>query len=283
MTINWQIIPTGRVWVDPGGPFGLVPRALWSRQYHANQDGLVAMDLNSLLIQTDDQTILVDNGLGDKLSDKASANWGLEYPEGTLAENLAKHGVMPDDIDIMIDTHLHSDHCGGNTIEVDGELRPAFPNATYYVQQREYEDATHTNVRTRNTYLPENILPVMESGQFVLMAGDSEIVPGVRTVVTPGHTKGIQCVIVDDTDGPVMFVSDLTTFSVHLTRTAWVTAYDVYPLETIETKEKWQPWLMENKARVIFQHDVHTRLAAMTQDEKGHYALEVLQAGSMPK
>jgi glyoxylase-like metal-dependent hydrolase (beta-lactamase superfamily II) len=283
MSISWQIIPTGRVWVDPGGPFGLVPRSLWSQYYTTDDGGLVAMDLNSLLVQSGGHTILVDNGLGDKLSEKAAGNWHLEYPEGTLNENLARQGLTPADIDIMIDTHLHADHCGGNTTLVDGIPQPAFPNARYYVQKREYDEATHTNVRTRNTYLPENFLPVFEAGQFELLDGNAEIAPGVRVAVVPGHTKGIQAVIVEDDGGPLIFISDLATFSVHLTRTAWVTAYDVYPLETIGTKEKWQPWIVDNKARVIFQHDVHTRLARMTTNEKGQYELEVMEPGSMPK
>jgi glyoxylase-like metal-dependent hydrolase (beta-lactamase superfamily II) len=283
MTLQWHIIPTGRVWVDPGGPFGLVPRSLWSRHYTPNADGLVPMDLNSLLVQAAGKNILIDNGLGDKLSGKALANWNLEYPEGNLNENLAKHGLTPADIDIMIDTHLHADHCGGNTTLVDGVAQPAFPNATYYVQQIEMDDATHTNVRTRNTYLPENFQPVADAGQFTFLDGDGEIAPGVRVAVTPGHTRGLQCVIVEDGAGPLMFVSDLATYAVHLTRTAWVTAYDLYPLETIETKERWQPWLVEKHARVIFQHDVHTRLASFSVDDKGHYTLDVIQPGSMPK
>ena len=107
---EFHIIPTGQVWVDPGGPFGLVPRSLWSRVQKPNEDGLVPMSLNCLLIISEGKVILVDNGLGDKLSEKGIRQWGLEYPQGTMVENLAKYGVRPQDVNIMLDTHLHADH-----------------------------------------------------------------------------------------------------------------------------------------------------------------------------
>lgn len=279
--MKWHIIPTGRVWVDPGGALGLVPRPLWIKHYTPNEHQYIPMDLNSLLIFTDDKTILVDNGLGDKLPDKAVKNWGLEYPEGSLTENLAKHGLTHADIDIVIDTHLHSDHCGGNTLLKDENPVSAFPNATYTVQRLEFADAMNTNARTRATYLADNFVPVWENGQLELLHGDTEIASGVRVAVTPGHTRGHQSVILEDEEGPVIFISDLASYSVHIVRTAWVTAYDVEPLETIATKQRWQKWIVENKARIIFQHDVHTRMARMFRNDKGRFELDVIEKGSM--
>lgn len=266
---SWHIIPAGTTWVDPGGPFGLVPRSLWSRHQTPNDRGLVAMWLNCLLIQSEGKNILVDNGLGDKLDDKAVRQWGLEYPDGTLVENLAKHGVRPQDIDIVIDTHLHSDHCSGNTTVKDGKLQAAFPNAEYWVQRVEFSDAMHTNDRTRATYLPENFVPIWEAGKFRFLHGDTQVTKDVRCVVASGHTRGMQCVLVEAGDRPALYVNDLASFAVHFERRAWVTAYDVEPLETIRTKGFWQLWALENEAQLIFEHDTTMSVGELVKDDEG--------------
>jgi len=267
--MEWHIIPTGRVWVDPGGPFGLVPQPLWRKHQTPDEHGRVPMDLNCLLIQTEGQRILVDCGLGDKLSPKAQRNWGIEWPHGTLRENLAKLGVAPQDVDLVIDTHLHSDHCGGNTTLIEGQPRPTFPNAEYLVQRVEWADAMHPDLRTRNTYLPENYRPVWQAGQFRFLHGDTKIVNGVRCVVTPGHTRGHQVVIVETAKAPVLFVADLASYAVHMERAAWVTAYDIAPLENITTKQRWQAWALEHQALLVFEHDTTLRLGKLEKDDDG--------------
>ncbi|TAK11816.1 MAG: MBL fold metallo-hydrolase [Anaerolineae bacterium] len=281
MTLDCTLIPTGRVWVDPGGPFGLVPRALWEDAQPPNERGLSPMDLNSLLIRTAGKTVLVDTGLGDKLSDKGIRNWNLEWPEGTLLDNLAAHGVKPEDVDIVIDTHLHADHCGGNTKKQGDDVLPTFPNAEYIVQRMEFADASHPDLRTRATYLPENFVPVWTRGQFRFLHGDAEILPGVRCVLARGHTRAIQCVLLETAPEPVLFMTDLATFAVHFERTAWVTAYDVEPLETIASKQKWQPWALANNALLVFQHDAYVRTARLTKDEEGRLKVVKLSAGSV--
>jgi glyoxylase-like metal-dependent hydrolase (beta-lactamase superfamily II) len=267
--MEWHLIPTGRTWVDPGGPFGLVPRSLWTRVQHENDHQLVPMDLNCLLIQTDGKNILVDTGLGDKLNEKGIRQWGLEYPAGTMLENLAKHGLQPEDIHIVLDTHLHSDHCSGNTTVKDGKVVATFPNAEYWVQRLEWADAMHTNERTRATYLPENFVPIWEAGKFRFLHGDTQVAPGLRCVVTPGHTRGHQCILIEDGDRPLLYVADLASYAVHMERRAWVTAYDVEPLETIRTKAYWQDWALDNKAMLMFEHDTTMPLGELTKDEEG--------------
>jgi glyoxylase-like metal-dependent hydrolase (beta-lactamase superfamily II) len=274
--MDWQIIPAGRVWVDPGGPFGLVPEALWSRVQTANEKHLLPMDLNCLLLHSEDKTILVDNGLGEKLSEKAQRQWNVEYPDGTLIENLAKAGVQPEDVDIMLDTHLHSDHCGGNTTVRDGAVAPTFPNAEYLVQWAEFGDAMHPDGRTRSTYQIENYAPVWEAGQFRFLRGDAAVTGEVRCVATPGHTRGHQCVIVEGGDRPMLYVADLATFAVHFERGAWVTAYDVEPLENIRTKAKWQQWALDNQALVIFEHDTTITVGELTRGEEGRMKVKAV-------
>jgi glyoxylase-like metal-dependent hydrolase (beta-lactamase superfamily II) len=274
MTTSYQIIPTGRVWVDPGGPFGLVPRLLWKKYQIPNEQGLLPMDLNSLLIYSDGKSILVDTGLGDKLDQKAAYNWGLEYPQGTLLENLATFGVQPRDVDIVINTHLHSDHCGGNTRIVDGKLQPTFPRARHLVQRMEWADAMNPNVRTRNTYLKNNFLPIWTQGLFHFLRGDTQVTNNVRAVITPGHTPGHQSIIIETEKRPVIFLGDLASYAVNMERSAWVTAYDVEPLETITTKQYWQSWALKHDAFLVFEHDTTLPLGRLVRNEKGR--LQVL-------
>ncbi|MGH2582433.1 MAG: MBL fold metallo-hydrolase [Anaerolineales bacterium] len=269
MSLEWHIIPTGQVWVDPGGPFGLVPRALWTKHQSPNENQLVPMSLNCLLIFSEGKTILVDNGMGDKLDEKGIRQWGLRYPEGNLIENLARHGVKPEAVDIVLDTHLHSDHCSGNTTLANGKVKPTFPNAEYWVQRIEWADAMHPDARTRATYLFENYVPIWEADKFRFLHGDAQVTKDVRCVVTPGHTRGLQCILLEGGSRPVFYATDLASYAVHIERLGWVTAYDVEPLETIRTKTYWQKWLFENKALIVFEHDTTMPMGELVQDDEG--------------
>ncbi len=280
--MEWQIVPAGRVWVEPGGAMGLVPRPLWIEHQPVDVQQRTPMDLNCLLIFSEGKTILVDTGLGHKLDAKGEENWGMEWPEGTLVENLAKHGVTPEDVEIVIDTHLHADHSGGNT-RLDGDrVVPTFPNAEYLVQRMEFADASHPDARTRGTYLPENFIPVWKNGQYRLLHGDTQVTSEVRTALTRGHTRGHQSVVLEDGENPpVLFVSDLASYAIHFAKTAWVTAYDVEPLETITTKTYWQKWALETGATLIFQHDAHIRTGRLILNERGRMEIETVTPGSI--
>ncbi|MEJ2756935.1 MAG: MBL fold metallo-hydrolase [Anaerolineales bacterium] len=280
--MEWQIISAGRVWVEPGGAMGLVPRPLWIEHQPVDDQQRTPMDLNCLLIFSDGKTILVDTGLGHKLDAKAEENWGLEWPEGTLVENLAKHGVSPEDVDLVVNTHLHADHCSGNTRLEGDAVVPTFPNAEYWVQRMEFADAYHPDARTRGTYLLENFVPIWKNGQYRLLHGDTPVTKEVRTTLTRGHTRGHQSVVIEDGENPpVLFVSDLASYAIHFAKTAWVTAYDVEPLETITTKAVWQQWALETGATLIFQHDAHIRTGRLILNERGRMEIEQLTPGSV--
>lgn len=269
--IQIDLIDTGVVWVDSGGPWGLVPRALWSRYLQPDDQHRVPMVLTSLLVRAAGRTILVDTGLGDKLDDRTREWWALEYPHGTLSEGLARLGVSPAEIELVINTHLHADHCGGNTtFAADGASAiPAFPHAEYVVQRGEYEQASRPNERTRATYLAANFEPLRATGQLRLLEGDTTLLPGVRTVVTPGHTDWHQCVVFESEGQSALFVADLASFAVHFERLAWMTAYDVAPLVTLETKRRWQAWALQTGALLIFQHDTQVRAGRLREDANG--------------
>jgi glyoxylase-like metal-dependent hydrolase (beta-lactamase superfamily II) len=253
--------------VDPGGAFGLVPRVLWAPLLAPDADHLVPMVQTCVLIQTAGMNILCDTGYGTKLTDKQIAFMRLQRPRGGLLDGLARLGLGAGDIDLVINTHLHNDHCGGNTYyDASGHIQPTFPNAQHVVQQREYEDATHPNERTRATYLADNCVPLVESGQMRLLNGDTDLAPGVRGVVTPGHTPGHMSVHIESSGQHALFVCDLASYAIHFERLGWMTGYDVEPLITLECKRKWQQWALQTQAVLIFPHDSQRHAGRYLQD-----------------
>ena len=258
---DFELIPLsdGTAWWDGGGSFGLVPKVRWEKLLSPDAQNRVPMTLRCLLVRTPQATIVVDAGMGDKVTREIAEqqNIALERPSGWLVDGLARHGVLPEDVDLVILTHLHADHCGSSTRVLDGHLVPTFPRAQYWVQQREWDDAHHPNERTRATYFGANYDPLEASGQLCLLNGDTPITRGVRVAVAPGHTAGMQAIVVEPPGSgqAVVFLSDLAFFRWQLERLAWVSAYDLDPMTTIETKRRWQRWLAERQAIIIFQHD----------------------------
>ncbi|PJF29819.1 MAG: hypothetical protein CUN52_06410 [Phototrophicales bacterium] len=274
--ITIRLIHAGLTQADAGGPFGLVPRALFRRYFEPDADNLVPMSLNCLYIQTPTQKILVDTGLGKRLDDKSRANWGITYPYGTLEDGLARIGVLPEAITLVINTHLHADHCGGNTMfDDDGTtIIPAFPNAEYVVQAREMLDATHPNERTRSTYIPQNWDVLRQTGQLRLLYGDTQLAEGIWGVIAPGHTRGHMAITIERDGQHVAFVCDMASFAVHFEKLSWMTSYDTEPMLTLETKRAWQAWALAHDAVLIFPHDTKRPMGKLAYNAK--HQLEIM-------
>ncbi len=250
--VRLEVISAGTFWMDGGAHFGLVPRPLWERVVTPDDLHRVPMAQNCLLIDSQGKRILVDTGLGDKLSPKRRERFRLEGPG--LLEALESKGVAPKEVDIVVNTHLHADHCGGNTlIDEEGLLQPTFPRAAYWVQEEEWEAALHPNERTCATYLEENIAPL--EGRLHLLRGDTFLTSDVRCVITPGHTPSHQSVIIDSSGQKAIYLGDLAPWAINMERLAWVPAADVEPLESIETKRRIRQWALEEEALLIFEHD----------------------------
>lgn len=264
-----HLINESSIKVDAGGPFGLVPRVLYQDLIPVDEYNCVPMTQHVLLVRTGRQNIIMDVGYGDKLSDKQRAIMRLERPGGGLLDGLARLGLAPEDIDLVIDTHLHNDHCGGNTTYVEGKPVAVFPNAEYVAQRREYADAMQPNERTRATYIFDNYQPLVASGQMRLLDGDTELAPGITGIVTPGHTPGHMSIRIESGGQHAAFVDDLASYAIHFERLGWMTAYDVEPLRTLETKRVWQQWALETDALLIFPHDSLRPMGRLTEDEKG--------------
>lgn len=273
---EFELLNDARVLMDAGGVFGLVPRALWGRLYPPDEQNRVPMDHHCLLVRGGGKTILVDTGMGTKVPEQTARFIHLTQPGGGLVDQLARLGVQPQEVDLVVNTHLHSDHCGGNTRFEGDQIVPVFPNAEYWVQRLEYADAAFPNERTRGTYFPFNYEPLYRSGQMRLLDGDAEVVPGMRCVVTPGHTRAHQSVIFESGGQAAIYVCDMASFAVHFARLAWMTAYDVEPLVTLETKRRWQKWALANNALLIFIHDPQTPLGRLVDQAD---RLEVVPVG----
>jgi glyoxylase-like metal-dependent hydrolase (beta-lactamase superfamily II) len=278
-----EIIPLtdGTAWWDGGGAFGLVPRARWEKLLPPDPQNRIPMTLRCLLVRTTNATLVVDTGMGDKITQEIADQQGvrLERPGGWLVDDLARHDVQPEEVDLVVLTHLHADHCGGGTRILDGKLAPTFPRAQYWVQQREWEDAHRPNERTRATYFSANFDPLQESGQLHLLNGDAPVTRGVRVAVAPGHTAGMQAVVIESGEETAAFISDLAFFRWHLERLPWVAGYDLDPMTTIATKRRWQPWLAERQAVVVFQHDPEVATGTLIEQD-GRYAVRPLTSDS---
>lgn len=272
-----HLLLESRTQADGGGAFGLVPRAMWSREMMPDADNLVPMNQNLLLVRVGGKTILIDTGIGSKMPARWQEIWHLTYPNGPLSESLARLGLTPASIDLVINTHLHNDHAGGNTVPgEDGVLRATFPNAEYVAQRREYEDGMRPNERTRASYIPVNYAPLVGSGQMRLLDGDTELAPGLFGVVTPGHTPAHMSIRFESRGQHALFTCDMATYSVHFEKLGWMTAYDVEPLITLETKRRWQQWALETNALLIFPHDPLRPVARLLPVEGGRPVLQAV-------
>ncbi len=252
--VTLHAVSDGIYWSDGGGLFGLVPKVLWERLARPDEQNRLPFHLRCLLIDTGKQRILIDTGFGDKLSPKEREQNKLQG-EARLLTSLNARGVGPLDVDLIINTHLHGDHCGGNTrYDADGRLVSTFPWATYCVQRLELADASFPNERTQGTYHPENWEPVQQAGQLRVLSGDTRLTDEVRVIVTPGHTRAHQCVVVESEGQQAAFLGDLASWPVHIERLAWVPAYDIEPLISIESKRNLARWAVEERVLLIFEH-----------------------------
>ncbi|HOG45729.1 MAG TPA: MBL fold metallo-hydrolase [Anaerolineae bacterium] len=251
-----ELLPVsdGQAWTDGGGMYGLVPRVLWERVTPPDALNRVAMTLTCLLIRSAGKMILVDTGYGSKLPEKRRQILSLQRHPG-LPGALEPLGLTAAAIDIVINTHLHSDHCGGNTTLVDGTPLPTYPRAEYWVQRLEWADALFPNERTQVTYLPENLRPV--EPQLRLLDGDTRVTPEVRCIVTRGHTRAHQSVLIESGGQTAIYLGDLAPYPVHMERLAWIAANDVEPLEALETKRSLRRFALERDALLLFEHDAH--------------------------
>jgi len=266
-------IQAGGQKLDGGAMFGIVPKPLWERRIAADERNRIQLGMRCLLIEHETGLVLVDTGAGNKENAKFHDIYGIENAGANgrtwLEDGLAELGVRAEDIPLVIDTHLHFDHAGGNTFtEPGGAPRLAFPNARYVVQQGEWEYATHTNERTAGSYFPHNFAPVAAANRFDFVSGEREIVPGIRVVPTPGHTPFHTSVLIESGGERAFYPADLVPTAAHLPL-PWIMGYDVEPLVTLETKRAMLGRAVREQWLVIFEHDAVVACGRVYEDGKG--------------
>lgn len=251
----------GNFFLDGGAMFGVVPKPLWEKKSPPDEKNRIRMRANSLLVRAHSKNIIVETGNGTKWDHKQRAIYGIQEGD-PLIDSLAHLGVKPEQIDLVINTHLHFDHAGGNTHVVEDLVLPTFRNARYVVQRCELEHAMNPTERDRASYFPENFAPISDEGRWDLVEGNATILPGISVSLIPGHNADLQAVTISGGGKTLAFVADLLPTRHHIPL-PWIMAYDLYPLQTLETKRQWVPRLLSEGFITVFGHDPDFAVATL--------------------
>ena len=271
--LEFHVLLDGHVYLDGGAMFGVIPKVLWEKKIPADARNRIQLAMNCLLVHAGGKTILVETGAGGKMSPKLRDIYGLAGP--FLNDRLRDHGLDRTEIDIVINTHLHFDHCGGNTRVEKDKVIASYPNAKYVVQRGEFEHAKNPNERDRASYFAENYMPIEAAGKLALLEADRTIAPGVELIRVPGHTANMQCVKLTGGGKTAFFFADLVPTAAHLPL-PWIMGYDLYPMTTLENKKKWIPEVVQEGWIALFGHDAKTP-AGHVRDRDGNWELEPIK------
>jgi glyoxylase-like metal-dependent hydrolase (beta-lactamase superfamily II) len=261
-----EVVPDAEFRLDGGAMFGVVPRSLWQRVTVPDEQNRVRLSANCLYVETAGERVLIETGMGNKWSPRHAEMYGINRTR-TLGETLhARTGRTANDVTIVVNTHLHFDHAGGNTtLDADGRAVPAFPNARYFVSRREYEHAESPHERDRASYLAENWRPLVESGQLELKPDEYEVAPGLTLETIAGHSRTMQCVKLERGGRTLYGFADLVPTRAHVPL-AWIMGYDLYPVETLEAKRRLLPQAARENWLCLFYHDPEAPLARVVEE-----------------
>ena len=269
-----QVIQDAEFRLDGGAMFGVVPRKLWAQAFPPDEDNRIRLNMNCVFVDTGAEKILLETGIGDKWPAKLSSMYGIDRVR-PLAETLFDEtGVSADEITIVVNTHLHFDHAGGNTTFASGDSTAVatFPNARYFVSRAELEHAEQPSERDRASYLSDNWKPLLASGQLEPREENYEVAPGLTMETIAGHNRSMQCWRLQR-DGATMFgFADLVPTRAHL-RLPWIMGYDLYPLETLAAKKRLLPEAARNSWWCVFYHDPDEPICRVKEGEKEFVAI----------
>jgi len=252
--------------LDGGAMFGVVPKALWEKKAPPDEANRIPMIMRPLIVRDGTQTMLIDAGLGDKETEKFYRMYAADRSKN-LDHALAEAGVAPEEIDIVLASHLHFDHAGGFTMRnASGKVVPRFPNAKYHIRRGEWNDARKTHERSRASYLPDNFLPLAEAGVIEFIEEDQHVMPGVRVQRTGGHTAHHQIIWIESGRDCAVFLADLMPTSAHLPD-PWIMGYDLYPMDTLFAKQAFARAVARRETLVFFEHDPALPAAFITEQQ----------------
>ena len=279
-----EVVPDTEFRLDGGAMFGVVPYTLWSKVSPPDERNRIRMNMNCLFIETGRERILIETGIGDKWDTKGADIYGIKRQRPLRESVEAIAGSKPEDVTIVINTHLHFDHAGGNTMRDDkGKIVPTFPNARYLIARSEYEHAERPTERDRASYLPENWRSLKESGQLELKEENYEVVPGVLMETVTGHNHSMQCARVEQAGRTLFCFADLVPTRAHVPL-AWIMGYDLYPVETLEAKKRLLPQAARENWLCFFYHDPDVPLCRLIEKDGRLRAIgcEETQDGFVP-
>jgi glyoxylase-like metal-dependent hydrolase (beta-lactamase superfamily II) len=260
-------------WWDGGAMFGVVPKTLWSRKTPADELNRVPLGFNCYVIRTGDHTILIETGGGDKLDARGRERAKLPPVPDPLPETIALHGIDPESIDIVINSHLHWDHCSGNTVLTPNGAVPAFPRARYFASRGEWEHAHQRHVRDSVAYIDANYDPLLDSGRMTLVEDAHQVAPGVTMHRAPGHNRDMMVITAESRGQTFCFLSDMVPTAAHLQPT-WIPGFDLYPLESIDTKTRWLGRAADETWLCGFGHDTAIAFTQIARDPKTSFAVD---------
>lgn len=262
-----EIVPDTEFRLDGGAMFGVVPFPLWSKVCPPDDKNRIRMNMNCLFIETSTERILIETGIGEKWPPKLADIYGIKRERSLLDSLRAITGVGAEDISIVVNTHLHFDHAGGNSrLDDAGNAVPTFPNARYLVSRHEYEHAEAPLERDRASYMPENWRPLKETGQLELKESDYEIAPGVNMETVTGHNHSMQCLRLTRDGRTLYSFADLVPMRAHVPF-AWIMGYDLYPVETLEGKKRLLPQAARENWLCYFYHDPDVPLCRVVEED----------------
>jgi glyoxylase-like metal-dependent hydrolase (beta-lactamase superfamily II) len=266
------VLSDGLFRLDGGSMFGVVPRVLWEKVAPPDRRNRITLGLSPLLVDTGSDLVLIDTGVGDKYDEKFGEMFAVEH-RPSLGESLSEAGFSREDVTVVINTHLHFDHAGGNTLKgPDGRLVPAFPSARYFVQEGEWRDACRPNERNRRSYISDDFLPLKEGGVLRLLRSGEEIVEGVKVVLTPGHTRHHQSILISSGGESAFYPGDLVPTRSHVPY-PYIMGYDLYPMETLRSKKEVLPRAYREGWVLVFEHDPVVRVGRLAERGDGYEAL----------
>lgn len=278
-----HLLDAGLQRLDGGAMFGVVPKPLWERRIPADERNRIPLAMRCVLVEAPEALVLLDTGAGHKEDERFRDIYGLEN-EGRptrLEDSLRVAGFEPEDVDLVVDTHLHFDHAGGNTVrDASGRIQPAFPNATYVMAEGELAWSRSRNPRVRASYLPDNFEPLVESGRVRTVADGAAITAGIQFVHTPGHTPHHQSVLLDGEGVRACFLADVCPTTAHVPL-PWIMGYDVEPLVTLDAKQALWERALEEDWTLLFEHDPVVGRARLQHDD-GRWSAQPLSDGASP-
>ena len=255
---------------DGGAFFGVVPKTMWSRKAPSDELNRIRVATNSYVIRTGDHTILIETGIGDKPDARGRERMDLPAVHDPLPAVLDRQGIDPEKIDIVINSHLHFDHCGGNTKLTPAGAVPEFPHARYFASRPEWEHAHERHPRDSVSYNDDNYDPLVDSGLMTLIPGDTEVVPGIHMRRAPGHNRDMMVVTAESGRQTFCFLSDMVPTIVHVQPT-WVAGFDLFPLQAIDQKIEWLTIATRDGWVCGFPHDPDVAFAQIVPDEKTRF------------